>query len=282
VITLIVALAPDRDRRHFLAKELASTNFQEVSMNSKGFGWMVVLSALSAGLSQNAAAENIQTTKAAVSLDWSHFQLSVTGQDGVVPNVEYTNALTTAATNRYVQESASNWTETIRANSVSADEQAHALASPLILSVNTEATADTDIDQNFVGTNATIFRRVDYTIDGTGTIAISVPYMLSISGSGCFHDCYSYQHAEIFAFTGFAFASPSADLNVRQHFVALHNDGSKSGNLTFSINAGHAGHGYISLAINAVSAVPEPEAYAMLLAGLGLLGFIARRRQRTS
>jgi hypothetical protein len=30
----------------------------------------------------------------------------------------------------------------------------------------------------------------------------------------------------------------------------------------------------------AIAAVPEPETYAMLLAGLGLLGFVARRRQR--
>jgi hypothetical protein len=29
----------------------------------------------------------------------------------------------------------------------------------------------------------------------------------------------------------------------------------------------------------AVTAVPEPETYAMLLAGLGLVGFAARRRR---
>jgi hypothetical protein len=31
-----------------------------------------------------------------------------------------------------------------------------------------------------------------------------------------------------------------------------------------------------------VSAVPEPESYAMLLAGLGALGFIGKRRRRQS
>src|SRR5258705_222252 len=29
------------------------------------------------------------------------------------------------------------------------------------------------------------------------------------------------------------------------------------------------------------TAIPEPETYAMLLAGLGLMGFVARRRRRT-
>jgi hypothetical protein len=36
-----------------------------------------------------------------------------------------------------------------------------------------------------------------------------------------------------------------------------------------------------SISTTAVTAVPEPESYAMLLAGLGLMGVIARRRNKS-
>ncbi len=36
------------------------------------------------------------------------------------------------------------------------------------------------------------------------------------------------------------------------------------------------------IVVDNVTAVPEPETYAMLLAGLGLLGFMARRRKETA
>jgi hypothetical protein len=43
---------------------------------------------------------------------------------------------------------------------------------------------------------------------------------------------------------------------------------------------GNQGPNYIGLDNVAVVAVPEPETYAMMLAGLGLMGFIARRRKQ--
>jgi hypothetical protein len=35
-----------------------------------------------------------------------------------------------------------------------------------------------------------------------------------------------------------------------------------------------------NVAMTAVTPVPEPESYAMLVAGLGVLGFVSRRRQQ--
>lgn len=51
-----------------------------------------------------------------------------------------------------------------------------------------------------------------------------------------------------------------------------------SGNELSSFTA--AGYFHDGLEIGTVNAVPEPESYAMLLAGLGLLGFAARRRKQ--
>jgi hypothetical protein len=63
----------------------------------------------------------------------------------------------------------------------------------------------------------------------------------------------------------------------------------KFSHASFSVNAGDivsiqatylpSGFADSTVAISAVHAVPEPETYAMMLAGLGLLGFAARRRK---
>ncbi len=50
-------------------------------------------------------------------------------------------------------------------------------------------------------------------------------------------------------------------------------------NLGAPVELSYAQIGYARVS-NAVTAVPEPETYAMMLAGLGLLGFAARRRKQ--
>ena len=58
-----------------------------------------------------------------------------------------------------------------------------------------------------------------------------------------------------------------------------------TGPLRFSIEGGGAGVGTLIISnlttSNPVSAVPEPETYAMLLAGLGVMGAVARRRKKS-
>jgi hypothetical protein len=44
----------------------------------------------------------------------------------------------------------------------------------------------------------------------------------------------------------------------------------------------HSSFGYVTISDFNVTAVPELETYAMLLAGLGLVGFIARGRKQTA
>jgi probable HAF family extracellular repeat protein len=50
---------------------------------------------------------------------------------------------------------------------------------------------------------------------------------------------------------------------------------SQSGGVVLTDARGINNHGQVAV----IGSIPEPETYAMLLAGLGLLGFIARRRK---
>ena len=64
---------------------------------------------------------------------------------------------------------------------------------------------------------------------------------------------------------GFSFKSISAGT----YYLYVTGTQKGAGNGTYTLN----------IAATAATAVPEPEAYAMMLAGLGLIGFAARRKQ---
>lgn len=78
-----------------------------------------------------------------------------------------------------------------------------------------------------------------------------------------------------------------------ENYIAVFSD---KANITLSLVGGKAytlkvtgvstpapdSKGTVSAFKGTVTAVPEPESYAMLLAGLGLMGFVAKRRSRST
>lgn len=70
-------------------------------------------------------------------------------------------------------------------------------------------------------------------------------------------------------------------LNAGNHVVSIYGlEGCCSGGQQAQFKIGDGNFTSFSSTDNLVAAVPEPETYAMLMAGLGLMGFVARRRKQ--
>jgi hypothetical protein len=73
-------------------------------------------------------------------------------------------------------------------------------------------------------------------------------------------------------FTGNSVFAGANGSNVNTRLVTISNDGAALGNVAFQTSK-------IAFEVAQVTPVPEPETYALMLAGLGAIGFVARRRK---
>ena len=237
---------------------------------------------------------------ATASLDWSQLQISVTGVDGTVPNVTFSDQYTSVNSSAYVPQEGSeynsksvyDWTSTIAANAeATATTFANAAASPLSFSANAQSMGDDNgypyWDNSSASSSGT--RSENFSFDGPGVLTVTIPYTLNITGGETF-DYWDSNSASVYASAyfngsdenGYFDSSSSASFSVSSYYGD--SPDSQSGNLVFGIFAAGPGSGSLNFNINAstgdsyIPPIPEPESYAMLIAGLGLIGMIVRRR----
>jgi hypothetical protein len=260
-------------------------------MNKFSQGFVVALGTIGIGLSQGAlAVENLTPVTATAIIDWSKLQLSVTGVTETVPTVGFSNyntSLSSSSTSVGGNESHSvtrnDWTSTAHTNTSAGASLANGLASSETFS-GTASAVETGSVESSSGT-----RSVEFSFDGPGMLTLSVPYTISVTGatsSCCNFDTASVNgSANFYSSTngGASNSSSSASFSIGSYGDL--SSTSRAGNLVFGIVASDAGTGSLSVGFNAwangaVGAVPEPESYAMLLAGLGLMGAVVKRRKK--
>lgn len=265
-------------------------------MNLTGRSLLVITYSIAIGLSQTAVASN-----ATAYLDWSKLQISVISVDGVVPNVIFSDQNTTlnssASTPNQMSENDStsiyNWTSPANTDAQAGDTYANALVSPLAFSGDVRATGISGDVPWWQPVNASSSgsRTESFSFDGPGVLTVSVPYTISMAG-GQPYDFFNSTSASVSGNASFSGGengnlSSSSSASFSLNSIDGFSPQSQSGNLVFGIFAGGSGTGSLGFNFNLsaqapVSPVPEPEFYAMLLAGLGLMGVMVHRRRVVS
>ena len=259
-------------------------------MNLTGRSLLVITYSIAMGLSQTAIASD-----ATAYLDWSKLKISVTGVDGVAPTVTFSDQNTTlnssASTPNQISESDStsiyNWTSPANTDVQAGDTYANALVSPLTFSGNVHATGISgDVPWQSVQASSTGSRAESFSFDGPGVLT-SIRSIYD-QHSGC--EPFDFLNSTSASVSGSASFSGGENGNLNSSSSASFSldsiyglsPQSQSGNLVFGIFAGGPGTGSLGFNFNLsaqapVSPVPEPESYAMLLPGLGLMGVMVRR-----
>lgn len=141
--------------------------------------------------------------------------------------------------------------------------------------------------------NASGSTHTSFSLSGAGVLVISVPYSIEVTGNRSNYDTYSRAYMNISGNYSSSDGSFSGNENANKSFYSYSTgDKSYSGMFTMAVanpGGGITTSGYLntSLSTNAyanqysyVPGVPEPDSYAMMLAGLAMIGSVIRRRMR--
>ncbi|SEM82861.1 PEP-CTERM protein-sorting domain-containing protein [Nitrosospira multiformis] len=257
-------------------------------MNLLKTSFVAIAYSITAGLANSANA-----SEGTAQLEWSQLQLSVTGMNGATPTLTFTDQITNLTSSvsipgkaiRNDTASLPDWTSSEDTNVQVGSTFSNALASPSSLSGSVETNpepVEPDHTHHPVEALASGSRSANFSLDGPGVLTISVPYSISIAGGRPFN----FFDAISATVTGNSSFNNSVNNPVffsLSSFEEGGSPGSQSGNLVFDIAATEAGMGTFELRFDLSSQapavpIPEPESYAMLLAGLGIVATLARRR----
>jgi hypothetical protein len=266
---------------------------EDIDMNKTRYGFAFMLGAIAIGMNHTAtAADTVEPITATADIDWSKLQLTATGVDESVPTVQYRDQHTSVSSNAWSNTSSetnfrsvNNWTDTAQTNADAGTAYASAIASTLDFS-------GAAVSGESGNANSSGNRSVNFSLDGPGVLTVTVPYTLTLTGdtSGCYY-CYG-DRASVSANASFhSYGDNGSSDSYSNTSFSLYNDywhaspDSQSGTLVFGIFASGAGTGSLTFNFDlaagggSVNPIPEPESYAMLLAGLGLIGMMVRRRK---
>jgi hypothetical protein len=250
-------------------------------------------------------------SSAEASIDWNAMTFTLfdlNPADGQLPSVvwsgQYGDTSASASGNDGIHSSsisesyrALSATSVVGSNAVTAYSTSTSTYNNQSLAIAASADASfIPVGSSYVNSNASASGSLHsaFSLSGAGVMVISVPYTIKVTGDqGSYWENYSHASMSIDGYYSASDGSYSGSGHAAKSFYSFsEGDQVYSGIFTLSVansNGLLTTSGYFDSSLSAfananpyVLGVPEPETYAMMLAGLGLVGTMARRRTSKS
>lgn len=254
---------------------------------------------LAALLTQTAPA--FATASATATIDWSSFKIEyIDLSSGInIPTFSWAmeNGYVAATGHSHPSEdfidggySANDFTTSLSALAITANTQASSIRDVSTIQARASTQPSTVSLLNGANWNygfANAYNRGGFALAGHGIAIITLDWSVTVSSTP--HDASEYSSAGAYIrgdFTDTHFNYGSAQSGTLLHSYEGGGEFSESGTFIMAVISTGGVNGNIYAEVNAfaqspVVAVPEPETYAMLLVGLGLLGVVAKRRRQS-